>query len=235
MTGAAAVPERIRELRLLASGVCVLELGAGTGPATEQLLSAGAAVTAVEPGRSLADRLTRRCPDARVVVARAEDFDMGERQYDLAVAATSVHWLDLGCVLPKLRRALVAGGHFAVWRNAFGDPTRRSPFRERVDEIVARRDGEVDRGVPGELDTQAWVDRLASSGEFSAVHVDHFRWSIDLTAERIHDLFSTFSEWTADKVDATAAAVRQLGGVVTEHYVTPLIVLRSQDERGGPG
>jgi SAM-dependent methyltransferase len=69
--------DRLRELGVLRAGVCVVELGAGTGQATEHLLDAEAVVTAVEPGRSLAERLRRRCPSARVVVARAEDAEMG--------------------------------------------------------------------------------------------------------------------------------------------------------------
>jgi len=132
-----------------------------------------------------------------------------------------VHWLDLDLVLPKLHRALVRGGHLAVWRTAFGDPNQSTRFRDRVDAIVAVRRGETDRGAPGELDTEEWPQRLASSGEFTVVHVDHFRWSVDLNANEIHDLFSTFSNWTAEEVDAAAEAARQLGGTVTEHYVTP--------------
>ncbi|GHF34016.1 hypothetical protein FHX82_005359 [Amycolatopsis bartoniae] len=88
---------------------------------------------------------------------------------------------------------------------------------------MARRDEGTDRG---ELDTAGWARRLTAGGEFTVVHVDEFRWSIDLGADGIHDLFSTFSDWSAPEVGAAAEAVRQLGGTVTEHYVTPLIVLR---------
>jgi SAM-dependent methyltransferase len=221
-----ALWDRMRELEVLRPGVRVIELGAGTGEATTRLIEAGAEVVAVEPGRALAARLRRRCPRARIVVARAEDAAMDEAQFDLAVAATSVHWLDLGVVIPKLHRAIVRDGHFAVWRTAFGDPRTTTPFRDRVDAIVARRVNEPTRPGPGELDTEEWAQRLSSSGEFSVVHVDEFRWNIDLDADQVHGLFRTFSNWTADEVVAAAQAARDLGGMVTEHYVTPLILLR---------
>ncbi|GAA1204576.1 class I SAM-dependent methyltransferase [Pseudonocardia alaniniphila] len=221
-----ALWDRLRELEVLRPGVRVIELGAGTGEATMRLLGAGADVVAVEPGRALAARLRLRCPSARVVIARAEDAAMGEAQFDLAVAATSVHWLDLGVVIPKLRRAIVDDGHLAVWRTAFGDPRTTTPFRDRIDAIVARRVDEPVRPGPGELDTEGWARLLSSSGDFTVVHVDEFRWTIDLSADQVHGLFRTFSNWTASEAQAAAEAARDLGGTVTEHYVTPLILLR---------
>ncbi|MFD1517350.1 class I SAM-dependent methyltransferase [Pseudonocardia yunnanensis] len=220
--------DRLRGLEVLRPGVRVIELGAGTGEATMRLLQDGADVVAVEPGRALAARLQRRCPSAQVVVARAEDAAMGDAQFDLAVAATSVHWLDLGVVIPKLHRAVVRDGHLAVWRTAFGDPRTTTPFRDRIDAIVARRVDEPVRPGPGELDTEDWARLLSSSGDFAVVHVEEFRWNIDLDADQVHGLFRTFSNWTADEAAAAAEAARDLGGTVTEHYVTPLILLQRQ-------
>ncbi|MGI5220666.1 methyltransferase domain-containing protein [Nocardia sp. CA-290969] len=73
-------------------------------------------------------------------VDSAESVPLPTADFDLAVAATAVHWFDLDTVLPKLHRALVPGGHFAFWRNAFGDPTADpTPFRQPVAAITARR------------------------------------------------------------------------------------------------
>ena len=221
-----ALWDRMRELEVLRPGVRVIELGAGTGEATKRLLEAGAEVVAVEPGRALAARLQRRCPSAQIVGARAEDAALAEGQFDLAVAATSAHWLDLGVVIPKLHRAIVRDGHLAVWRTAFGDPGTTTPFRDRVDATVAQRVNELARPGPGELDTEDWARLLSSSGDFSVVHIDEFRWNINLDADQVHGLFRTFSNWTADEAVAAADAARDLGGMVTEHYVTPLIVLQ---------
>jgi SAM-dependent methyltransferase len=222
----AALWGRLHEKGLLRRGTRVVELGPGTGQATGPLLQAGASVTAVEPGGALADRLRRRWPQASVLVASAESVDLPPAAFDLAVAATAVHWFDLEVVLPKLHRALVPGGHFAVWRTAFGDPSVPvSPFRERVAAITARRAGQPPRPGPGELDTEAWVGRLTHSGHFVATHVEHFHWPLELRTDQIRDLFTTFSNWNAAEVDEAAQAVDDLGGRVVEHYVTPLIVL----------
>jgi SAM-dependent methyltransferase len=223
-----ALWERLRELGVLRAGMHVVDIGAGAGLATAPLVAAGAHVTAVEPGRALAERLHARLPDVEILVATAEDADLAEGAFDLAVAATSVHWLDLGVVLPKLHRALVRGGHLAVWRNAYGDPLVSTPFRDRVEAITAQRDP-ASRTGPGELDTDDWVQQLTETGHFVATHTAHFRWRIELDAGQIHDLFSTFSNWSQAEVEAAAQAVRDLGGLVTEHYVTPLVVLERVD------
>lgn len=222
----AALWSRLTDLGLLHAGVRVLELGAGSGLATAPLVDAGAVVTAVEPGPALADRLRRRLPDVTVHVATAEAAVLPRAAFDVVVVATAVHWLDLDVVLPKVHDALVPGGHLLVWRHVFGDPEAPvTPFRERVGAIVARRDAPPRPG-PGELDTAAWADRLSAGGLFAVSHVDHFRWTADLDVDEVHDLFTTYSDWSAAEVDAAARAVRDLGGRVTEHRVTPLVVLR---------
>ncbi len=218
--------DRLADLGLVGPGVRVLELGAGTGQATERLLQTCGTVTAIEPGPALARRLRERLPQAVVLPTTAEAAALDDAAFDLAVAATSVHWLDLGVVLPKLHRALRSDGHLAVWRNTFGDPAAPvTPFRARVAELTSRRRAPVQRPDPGGVDTDYWVSRLSDDGWFSVVHTDHFRWRIDLTAQQVFDLFSTFSDWSPEEARQAADVVRESGGRVTEHYLTPLVVL----------
>lgn len=222
----AALWKRLREFGLLRHGVRVLELGAGTGLATGPMLRAGAAVTAVEPGQGLAARLHRRWPEVSVLIDSAETAPLPSAAFDLAVAATAIHWFDLDVVLPRIHRALITDGHFAVWRHVFGDPSAAAtPFRQRIAEIVARRGDDPPSRRPADFDTDAWVRRLTGSGHFVAAHVERISWTIELSADQIHDLFTTFSDWTAAEVDEAAGAAHALGGYVLEHYLTPLIIL----------
>ncbi len=216
---------RLAELGLLVPGHRVVDLGAGTGQATGPLLAAGLEVTAVEPGVQLARLLSAAHPAATVVVARAEDAQLGRRAYDLVVAATSIHWLDLEVVLPKVHGLLRSGGHLVVWRHVFGDADAPStPFRERVAEIVAARTTPPRPGPDAE-DPAATLLGLTDGGLFVAEATDTFRWTIELDDTEVHRLFSTFSDWTPDEVQQAAAAVRAVGGRVVEQYQTWLIVL----------
>ncbi len=229
-----ALWERLRGLGVLRPGLRVVELGAGSGQATARLVDAGLDVTAVEPGAQLAATLRRRCPGAVVLETTAEEAELGEDGFDVAVAATSVHWLDLPVVLPKLRRALVDHGWFLVWRNSFGDPEAAvTPFRRHVRDIVAERRGPR-RSGPADVDTAGWAGLLTASGLFTLELVEHFRWSIELDEDQVRGLFTTFSDWSAAEVDAAGRAVRRLGGRVVEHYVTPLIALRAVGDEQQP-
>ncbi|WP_278261955.1 class I SAM-dependent methyltransferase [Nocardia sp. AG03] len=219
--------QRLRSLGVLRPGLRVLDLGAGSGLATAPLVREGATVTAVEPGATLAHRLRQRLPSVTVHVATAETVPLEPVAFDLAVAATAVHWFDLDTVLPTVHRALVPDGRFAVWRTVFGDSSVPvTPFRRRVAAITARRGPGSTRPTPAESDTAAWVRELTRTGHFHPVHTAEFAWSIELDTSQIRDLFTTFSDWTTLEVDEAARAVDALGGTVVEHYRTPLIVLR---------
>lgn len=215
---------RLRALGLLQPGSSALDLGAGTGQATGPLLEAGLRVTAVEPGPRLAARLRAAHPAARVLNERAEDADFTGDEFDLVVAATSIHWMDLGVVLPKVHACLRESGRFLVWRHVFGDPQRRpTAFRDRVYEIVRARPAAPARQSAEDL--AATAGRLTASGLFDVEEAATFLWDAELSSEQVGRLFATFSDWSAHEVRQAAAAVDDLGGVVLEHYSSWLLVL----------
>lgn len=209
---------------LVAPGRRALDLGAGSGEATGVLLAHGMEVIAVEPGTHLAAILEQRFPRATVVRARAEDIHPDRASFDLAIAATSIHWMSLDVVLPILHDALAADGLLLVWRNVFGDPDAEiSPFRREIQLIVERR-GATRPGNAEDVDHTAAM--ITASRLFTVDRVERYRWSIELTADRIRALFATFSDWSDSEVAEAASAAEALGGTVTEHYTSWLICAR---------
>ncbi len=93
--------------------VTVLELGAGTGKLTEQLVALGHDVHATDPDEAMLDVLRRRLPDTRTSVAAAEELPVADRSVDVVVAAQCFHWFDLDRALPEIARVLKPGGHIA--------------------------------------------------------------------------------------------------------------------------
>lgn len=204
----------------------VLEIGAGSGEATGELVRRGSAVVAVEPGPELAARLRRSCPEVSVVVSRIEDVDLPARRFDSVVAATSMHWVDLQTMLPRLGQALVSGGLLAVWCTVFGDPRVQTPFRREMHEIVAGRGTSAPPRDP--LDPRPTVEELETEGSFRLVRSWQWPWQIDLDALQLRGIFATFSDWQdPEELDAVQAAAAAQPGPVTEHYVTILHLLRS--------
>jgi SAM-dependent methyltransferase len=180
----------------LRPGVRVLDIGAGTGLATGPLLAAGAHVVAVEPGVHLAEILaaTHTCDRLDVIVADFETADLAGG-FDLAVAATSLHWLDPATAIEKIAAQVRPDGWLAAWWNEFGDINRPTRFRDRLDEVYHDL-LPVEPGYRNSrshaLDRDQWTRRLTAGGWFDDVAVDVIEWHQTLTADSARDLWSTF-------------------------------------------
>ena len=105
----------------------ILEIGAGTGQATEPFFELGCSVTAVELGEHLADFLKQKDSDRRNFTVWQGDFlDFPEdRKYDLVFSATAFHWVPREQGFEKVKRLLKPGGTLALfWNHPIigGDP-----------------------------------------------------------------------------------------------------------------
>lgn len=203
----------------------VLEIGAGAGLGTRELVAAGCDVVAIEPGTHLAHLLSTQFPGVQVLCTTLEGSTLEDTSFDSVAAATSMHWVDLDLGLPKVHAALRPGGHLAVWRHVFGNPAHPTDFRDRVARIVAAR-GPAFAKRPEEPPSMA---ALAAGGRFAPLQTRRWQWSVELTSDQIRQLFATFSDWSPTEVDAAGEAADELEGQVTEHYQTVLHLLRKVD------
>lgn len=111
----AAIQCLIGELGLEA-GMQVVELGAGTGIFTRQLVAYGLQVTAVEPVAGMRAKLSA-LPDVAVSAGTAEATGLDDGIADAVVAATAWHWFDAQRAINEVSRLLRsgAGGLGLVW------------------------------------------------------------------------------------------------------------------------
>ena len=84
----------------------VLELGAGTGKLTEQLVALGHDVHATDPDEAMLAKLQARLPEVRTSRASAEEIPAGDASYDVVVSAQAFHWFDHDRALPEIARVL---------------------------------------------------------------------------------------------------------------------------------
>lgn len=112
----------------------VLELGAGTGKLTRQLLAHGHQVVATDPDPAMLDVLTRELPEVHTILGSAEDIDLPDQSVDVVVAAQSYHWFDPDRALPEVARLLRPGGRFAI---AWNERDNRIPWVKRLGTLIA--------------------------------------------------------------------------------------------------
>jgi SAM-dependent methyltransferase len=94
----------------------VLDVGAGTGKLTRQLLDRGLDVVAVAPSGGMREQLERAVPGVPVHPGSAEAIPLPDGSVDAVLVAQAWHWVDLGRAVPEVARVLVPGGQLAlVW------------------------------------------------------------------------------------------------------------------------
>lgn len=93
-----------------------MDLGAGTGLFTQQLVVAGWDVVAVDPAASMLEVLANNHPEVTTVVSSVEDLATAPwwGSADLVVAAQSWHWIDTDRGSQKVAEVLTDEGTFAV-------------------------------------------------------------------------------------------------------------------------
>ncbi|HEX4792119.1 MAG TPA: methyltransferase domain-containing protein [Actinospica sp.] len=227
----------------LRPGARVLEIGAGTGLATEPLLAAGAHVVAVEPGDGLAAILAadHACERLEIFVSDFEAVDLPGR-FDLAVAATALHWLDPVTSTAKIAGLVRPGGWLAAWWNEFGDVKRPTIFRDRLDEVyhdlLPAETGYRD-SRSHVLDTDRWRRQLTAGGYFDDVSVEIIEWNQILTAQTARDLWSTFPNIAElappnreEFLTRLGSLVDELGGQVPDPRLT--VIYTAQRVQSSP-
>lgn len=120
-----------------AEPLTVLELGAGTGKLTKQLVALGHDVHATEPDPAMLEILRRRLPGVRTSATSAEDIPASDRSYDVVVAAQCFHWFDLPVALPEIARVLKTDGHLAV---AWNERNEKIPWVKKLGRIIGTQD-----------------------------------------------------------------------------------------------
>ncbi|GGS45090.1 class I SAM-dependent methyltransferase [Actinokineospora fastidiosa] len=104
-----------------ASGLRVLDLGAGTGKLTATLVAVGADVTAVEPDPAMLTELRRALPDVRALPGSAEAIPLPDASVDAVLAGNAMHWFDMALAGPEIARVVAPGGILAGLWNVLDD------------------------------------------------------------------------------------------------------------------
>jgi len=112
----------------------VVDLAAGTGKLTRQLVAHGLNVTAVEPVAEMRAVLERVVPKARSLAGTAEAIPVAAHSFDGVTVAQAFHWFDAQAAYDEIRRVLRPSGVLAVlWNLRDADDDLSAAYSELID------------------------------------------------------------------------------------------------------
>lgn len=171
-------PDGVYEALGDVDGLRVLDVGAGTGIATRQLLGRGARVIAIDPGRAILARAVTHSPHLPAVVADGAAMPVRDQASDLVCFAQSWHWLDEATRVPEVHRVLRSGGRWAGWWSH-----ARADGQDWFDEYWSA----IERACSGAHREQRNIDWGATINEPTLFHVDdrvNIPWTRTISTDR---------------------------------------------------
>jgi SAM-dependent methyltransferase len=163
-----------RELELRA-GRTVVDLAAGSGKLTRQLVALGCEVIAVEPVDEMRAAIGA---GIRTLKGTAEAIPLPDASADAVTVAQAFHWFDGPKALAEIARVLRPGGALAlVWNRR---PVESSPLHAAISEIINPYRDDAPAHATG-----AWRDAFASGELTEWTHAWSQRMDADALADRV--------------------------------------------------
>jgi len=152
-------------------GSRVLDIAAGTGKLTRELVARGASAVASEPSASMREVFATAVPGTPQVGATAEALPLADRSFDAVTVAQAFHWFDAPVALTEIARVLRPGGGLGlVWNE-----------RDEADPVVAEltriSKWDVHQPYPVGKDFGPLIE---ASGRFGPVERTQFRFVQEL-------------------------------------------------------
>jgi SAM-dependent methyltransferase len=159
--------------------VRVLDLAAGTGKLTRQIVARGLEVVAVEPSEAMRNELERALPGVTSLAGSAEGIPLADGSVDVVLVAQAWHWVDTRRAVRELARVLSPGGRLGlVWN-----------VRDQRESWVAQLDRIMHREIADEINTT----NPPVGPPFKPIERFDVEWTYKLNRQTLLDLVSSRS------------------------------------------
>ena len=211
----------IFEYAKLQRGDQALEIGIGTGQATEPFLRAGLDVTAVELGADLAGYVQGKFaeyPNLRVHNGSFEDYVCEEGSIGVLYSATAFHWIPDDVGYPKAHRLLKTGGTLALFWNRPSCVSEHDPVHIGIQQMYRKyRPGSNPPTPQEETARREHIASMISQCGFRDVQVKLYHRERRFGAEEYICLLNTYSDHRATAADVKSAFEREVADVIRTH------------------
>ncbi len=119
----------------------VLEIGPGTGQATEPILKTGCDYTAIELGENFTSFMKKRFEtysNFNIINADFEKHIFEKNAYDLVYSAATIQWIPEQIAFPKIYDMLKPGGYLAMFMTRSDERSLNENFRDEIDQVYEK-------------------------------------------------------------------------------------------------
>lgn len=202
----------------------VVDLGAGTGILTRQLVELGYRTTAVEPDDEMRARLAASSPTVTVAAGTAESIPLPDAGVDAVLAGQAYHWFNPEPSHAEIARVTRPGGVFASLWNLRDETV---PWSGELSRILQDEDTGVDpetaaavtlhgtlaKILDGNIEHSGWLGNPTFGEGFGPVSWQAFRNPIPYSPDMLVNLVRSRSYYRTASTSQRAeieGAVREL-------------------------
>jgi SAM-dependent methyltransferase len=204
----------VRELDVR-GGTRVLDLAAGTGKLTRQLVPTGAELVAVEPVAGMRRKLVESAPGVKALAGTAEAIPLGDASADAVFCGQAFHWFDAEPALAEIHRVLRPGGGLALIWNVRDETVE---WERRLSELMKRHQADAPRKHWGR-----WRDAFQRTELFTPLRERRFAHEQEGDVDTMLARVASISFVSALPDEERARFLGEVRGLV-EPYDSPLVM-----------
>lgn len=210
----------------------ILEIGAGSGKATELFVKKGFEMHCIEPGANLAEAGAAKfnyTDKVKYNISRFEEWDEMSKYFDLAISAQAFHWVPQPIGFEKCAKTLKANKYLALFWNMY--LTNSQPVDDELAKLSEEYGGLLilDSKEACEKRIKSNIEGIKASGYFKEPEVYRFPWSQQYNAEeyigflRTGNGYLSLDEQDREIVDKKVTdIINRNGGSIVRPYLCVL-------------
>lgn len=211
-----------------------LEIGSGSGKATDYFKDYGFSIRCIDPGENLVQNgriKYKDYPNIRFECARFEDLEIDFDNYDVIFSAQTFHWIPQPAGFQKCAEMLKDSGHLAVFWNMY--ITYDNEADNELIRLSNKYGGFSDfvNAEQCEVRIRSIVNNIKESGLFETPTVYRHLWKYEYTAEEYYGFVLTGNRFIQLPDEVKKAAYEEIiehankfGGKIVRPYLCVLYV-----------
>ncbi len=205
----------------------ILEIGAGSGKATELFVNKGFQITCIEPGENLAKKgelKFQQSNQVNYIVSRFEEWEGEKEHYDLILSAQAFHWVPKPIGYEKCYNALKESKYMCLFWNYYF--ASENNYDVELQELFKEYPiGYLDTKESLENKINYTVEEIHQTGLFKNIEVIQYPWSLEYDDNQYIGFlktgngYLTMDDRTREKVENKIRdIINRNGGKITREF-----------------